>query len=181
MIFNFRLERKPSIENNKSIQEKRRSVEEKLNAMLERQISMDVGKRINDSIAENTKQPPKTRNPTTFSEKSSVKASSTGDIKKNSEIREDLEKWRSESSSRNDSYENVSKPSRESSSGQRTRDRRASGSAVNVAVITSTPHRSKSVTRSGSGDNIVVITGKLEELFFIFIRKGGKDISVFAI
>lgn len=155
-----RLERKPSIENNKSIQEKRRSVEEKLNAMLERQISMDVGKRINDSIAENTKQPPKTRNPTTFSEKSSVKASSTGDIKKNSEIREDLEKWRSESSSRNDSYENVSKPSRESSSGQRTRDRRASGSAVNVAVITSTPHRSKSVTRSGSGDNIVVITGK---------------------
>ncbi|XP_051161217.1 serine/threonine-protein kinase 10-like isoform X3 [Leptopilina boulardi] len=154
-----RLERKPSIENIKSIQEKRRSVEEKLNAVLERQISMEVGKRINDSIAENAKQPPKTRN-STFSEKSSVKASSTGDIKKNSEIREDLEKCRSEGSSRNDSYENVSKPSRESPPGQRTRDRRASGSAVNVAVITSTPNRSKSISRCGSGDNIVVITGK---------------------
>ena len=138
---------------------------------------MEAGKRINDAIAERPKQPPSTRN-ATFTEKSSVKASSTGDIEKNFESPspDSLEKCRSEGSSRNDSLENVSveyevkgtnnastpkEPSREGDPRQRSRDRRGSGSAVNISVITSTPHRSKSVSRSGSGDNIVVITGKL--------------------
>ncbi|XP_033213560.1 serine/threonine-protein kinase 10 isoform X2 [Belonocnema kinseyi] len=176
-----RLERKSSIENIKSLQEKRRSVEEKLNAVLERQISIEAGKRIGDTIAEKPKQQPlsTTRN-AALSEKSSVKASSTGDIKKNieSSSADSLEKCRSEGSSRNDSSENVSDeyeikganhastpkepPTRESHPRQRSRDRRGSGSALNVSVITSTPHRSKSVSRSGSGDNIVVITGKAQ-------------------
>ena len=151
-------------------------MEEKLNAVLERQISMDAGKRINDAIAEKTKQSSNKRS-ADLSEKSPVKASSTGDIKKNfeSSSREDLGKSNSEGSSRNDSLHNITgeyeekstndmrtpeEPSHESYLQQRSRDRRGSGSAVNVSVITSTPHRSKSVSRSGSRDNIVVITGK---------------------
>ncbi|XP_051158226.1 uncharacterized protein LOC127279744 [Leptopilina boulardi] len=69
---------------------------------------MEAGKRINDSVAEGAKQPPKTRN-ATFLEKGYVKVCSTEDIKKNSEFHEDLEKC-SEGSSGNDSYENASKP-----------------------------------------------------------------------
>ncbi|KAG7200500.1 hypothetical protein KM043_001064 [Ampulex compressa] len=158
-------------ENYKSLEEKRKSVEEKLNAVLEKRITMDPGLRISDSSIEtlvHVRDVP-------LSEKTTIKACSTEDIKTNYGVSKvENVKSRSEGSSRNDSLENFGEefegkgdrkmwlnkeqdrrhdPAETSGSDQK-------GSSVNVSVITSTPIRSRSTSRRGSGENVVVITGK---------------------
>ncbi|XP_015597682.1 serine/threonine-protein kinase 10 isoform X2 [Cephus cinctus] len=171
-----RYEKQKSDESRRSLEEKRKSVEEKLNAVLEKRISMDSSKRISDASIDTLKRSSDSSNAQGFSEKSSVKSNSTEDIKSDFGISktESLAKSRSEGSSRNDSLENFSEEfvaktgNKKWLVGERTQedtvdrsvDRERRDSGVNVSVITSTPIRSRSVSRSGSGDNIVVITGK---------------------
>ncbi|XP_012283262.1 serine/threonine-protein kinase 10 [Orussus abietinus] len=161
---------------NKSLEEKRKSVEEKLNAVLEKRMSIESAKRSSDVSMQTFVQTPDATTPSILLDKSPVKASSTEDIKTDFGISKNrnLAKSRSEGSSRNDSLENLSddlegkdtavKSAGRKGEGEDTPDRSTGSertdSTVNVSVITSTPLRSRSVSRSGSGDNIVVITGK---------------------
>ncbi|XP_036145795.1 STE20-like serine/threonine-protein kinase isoform X3 [Monomorium pharaonis] len=155
----------------KSLEEKRKSVGEKLNAVLEKRLSMDPAKRINDSSTETMKHV--TVASTLLSDKSIVKASSTEDIKTQFSVTktENSAKSRSAGSSRNDSLENFSDELRTKTDGSKTNYKRKDAASddkglekqdpgVNVSVITSTPIRSRSGSRRSSGDNIVVITGK---------------------
>ncbi|XP_016845889.1 serine/threonine-protein kinase 10 isoform X3 [Nasonia vitripennis] len=165
--------------NRLSLEQKRKSVEEKLNAVLERQLSRENDVKHqqpqpqqNAVRKQSSHDPSVSPHPVSPSPlKSSV---STGDIKaaaaarRRSAEEEAFDKCRSEggSSSRNDSLENFSDDSAENrvvavnTKPEDTVDRpkTTTGAAVNVSVITSTPLKND-VARSGSGDNIVVITG----------------------
>lgn len=165
------------------MEEKRKSVGEKLNAVLEKRLSVDAGKRINDASMETLKHI--SIAPTFLSEKNSVKASSTENIKMQFGVTktENSAKSRSAGSSRNDSLESFSDElhakvdSRKWSSTEHSQEDIVSyrslsddkssekqDSGINVSVITSTPIRSRSGSRRSSGDNIVVITGKIQLL-----------------
>lgn len=158
-------------EDYKSLEEKRKSVGEKLNAVLEKRLSMDTGKRINDGSIETLKRISVAS--TFLLEKNKVKASSTEDIKTQFGVTktENLVKSRSAGSSRNDSLESFSDElhtktdstkteysQEDTVSDDKSSERQDSG--INVSVITSTPIRSRNGSRRSSGDNIVVITGK---------------------
>ncbi|XP_076678517.1 sterile20-like kinase isoform X3 [Andrena cerasifolii] len=164
-------------ENYKSLQEKRKSVEDKLNAVLEKRFSMDHEMRTNTSNASlealARREVPRVALP------EKIKSCSTENIKTDygTSKTEMSIKSHSEGSSRYDSLENFSDESdgkrdkkkwlnkehshenvaNDSSSGEKK------GSSVNVSVITSTPIRSRSASRRGSGDNVVVITGKSDQ------------------
>ncbi|XP_018311363.1 serine/threonine-protein kinase 10 isoform X2 [Mycetomoellerius zeteki] len=158
----------------KSLEEKRKSVGEKLNAVLEKQLSMDSKKRISDGSMETLKHISVAS--TRLSEKNNVKANSTEDIKTQFGVTktESSVKSRSAGSSRNDSLESFSDELRhaktDSSKTDYNQEDVASDdkglekqdSGINVSVITSTPLRSRSGSRRSSGDNIVVITGKAQ-------------------
>ncbi|XP_076229093.1 sterile20-like kinase isoform X2 [Nomia melanderi] len=164
-------------ENRKSLQEKRKSVEEKLNAVLEKRFSMDSEMRMNVPSLETLtrRETPKM----VSSEKNIIKACSTENIKTDYGIckAESVVKSHSEGSSRYDSLENFSDEfdgkrekkkwlSKEQSHENVVNDasnNEKRGSSVNVSVITSTPIRSRSTSRRGSGDNVVVITGKTDQ------------------
>ncbi|KYN13685.1 STE20-like serine/threonine-protein kinase [Trachymyrmex cornetzi] len=154
----------------KSLEEKRKSVGEKLNAVLEKRLSMDPKKRISDGSMETLKHISVAS--TRLSEKNNVKANSTEDIKTQFGVTktESSVKSRSAGSSRNDSLENFSDELRHAktdsnkmdynqgdvASDDKSLEKQDSG--INVSVITSTPLRSRSGSRRSSGDNIVVIT-----------------------
>lgn len=154
----------------KSLEEKRKSVGEKLNAVLEKQLSMDSGKRISDSPMETLKH----TSTVASSEKNNVKANSTEDIKIQfglTKTENATVKSRSTGSSRNDSLESFSDELHIKVDDNKTEYNRKDvmsndkslekqDSEINVSVITSTPLKSKSSSRRSSGDNIVVITGK---------------------
>lgn len=153
------------------MEEKRKSVGEKLNAVLEKRLSMDSAKKINDSSMETLKHTSLAS--MYLSEKNNVKASSTEDIKTQSGVTktESPAKSRSVGSSRNDSLESFSDELRvkaDSAKSERSQEDTASDEknldkqdlGINVSVITSTPIRSRNGSRRSSGDNIVVITGK---------------------
>lgn len=154
----------------KSLEEKRKSVGEKLNAVLEKRLSMDK-KRISDETLKHVSVAS-----TLLSEKNNVKASSTEDIKTQFGVTktESSAKSRSAGSSRNDSLESFSDEQHvktDSSKANYNRndaaiddkalEREKQDSGINVSVITSTPIKSRSGSRRSSGDNIVVITGKI--------------------
>lgn len=142
----------------RSLEQKRKSVEEKLNAVLEKQLSRDAEKQQQNALRKQI-----SHDPSSTKAASPLKPSvSTGDIKaasrcsSNEEARSD-----GESSPRNDSLENFDAvtPVKVEDTVDRARDNATvSGSSVNVSVVTSTPVKSD-VKKSGSGD-IVVITGK---------------------
>lgn len=198
VVHDFRIEKKvpadveaknqsPAQECYKSLQEKRKSVEEKLNAVLEKRFSMNTEMRMSVSSME-TLSHGEVSNAAT-SEKNIVKACSTEDVKTDYGARkaESVVKSHSEGSSRYVSLENFS----DEFDGKRNKKKWAGkdhsyennvnnsdsgsnekkGSSVNVSVITSTPIRSRSVSRRGSGDNIVVITGKVNssEIVLLYI------------
>ncbi|XP_039303681.1 serine/threonine-protein kinase 10 isoform X2 [Solenopsis invicta] len=157
----------------KSLEEKRKFVGEKLNAVLEKRLSMDPKKRISDGSTETTKHVSVAS--TLLTEKNNVKASSTEDIKTQFNVAktESSAKSRSVGSSRNDSLESFSDELRAKIDGNKTdyiqenatiddKGLEKQDSGVNVSVITSTPIRSRSDSRRNSGDNIVVITGKAQ-------------------
>lgn len=157
----------------RSLEEKRKSVGEKLNAVLEKRLSMDSGKRISDGSME-TFKPTSTVASTLLKEKKNVKANSTEDIKTQfglTKTENAAVKSRSVGSSRNDSLESFSDElhvkvddnrtehdRKDATSDEKSLDKQDSG--INVSVITSTPLKSRSSSRRSSGDNIVVITGK---------------------
>lgn len=166
----------------RSLEQKRKSVEEKLNAVLERQLSRENDvKHQQPQPQQNALRKQSSHDPSSSPHPSSVsplKSSvSTGDIKaaaaarrRSAEVEELLDKCRSEGggpSSRNNSLENFSDDSAENrvvavkTTPEDTVDRpkTTTGAAINVSVITSTPVKND-VARSGSGDNIVVITGR---------------------
>ncbi|XP_011059314.1 PREDICTED: serine/threonine-protein kinase 10 isoform X1 [Acromyrmex echinatior] len=158
----------------KSLEEKRKSVGEKLNAVLEKRLSMDPKKRISDGSMETLKHISVAS--TRLSEKNNVKANSTEDIKTQFGVTktESSVKSRSAGSSRNDSLESFSDELRHAKTDSNKTDYHQEDVAsddkslekqdpgINVSVITSTPLRSRSSSRRSSGDNIVVITGKAQ-------------------
>ncbi|XP_046598274.1 serine/threonine-protein kinase 10 isoform X2 [Neodiprion lecontei] len=173
-------------ENFQSLDEKRKSVEDKLNAVLEKRISMDSAKRHSDHASiETLKRISGTSTISQLSGKHTPKSSSTADVNSDLGTQTTLLKSRSQEASSNDSFGNnvlrsqsgeiyrgsspdwkrENQARKEKSSGD-TVDRsehihrRGSSAGSGVAVVTSTPVRSRSVSRSGSGDNVVVITGK---------------------
>ncbi|XP_032674602.1 serine/threonine-protein kinase 10 isoform X3 [Odontomachus brunneus] len=163
-------------EDYKTLEEKRKSVGEKLNAVLEKRLSMDSGKKMKSNASMETLKHISVAS-TFLSEKNCVKASSTEDIKTQFGVTktEGPAKSRSAGSSRNDSLESFSDElhtktdSRKWSSTEQedavSSDDKSSekqDSGINVSVITSTPIRSRSGSRRSSGDNIVVITGKAQ-------------------
>nr|XP_050854259.1 serine/threonine-protein kinase 10 isoform X2 [Vespula vulgaris] len=162
-------------DNLKNLEQKRKSVEDKLNAVLEKRISMDTQKRISTTSIETLKHASDITS-VTLSEKNSMKASSTENIKTDYGLNkvENILTSHSEGSSRNDSLENFSddfegkhqrskwlnKEHRLKGDNKEDKNYERQSSAVNVSVITSTPIRSRSTSRRSSADNIVVITGK---------------------
>ncbi|XP_061941898.1 serine/threonine-protein kinase 10 isoform X3 [Apis cerana] len=166
----------PSEENYKSLQEKRKSVEQKLNAVLEKRFSMDTEMRMSVSSMEALSH--REVLTTSTSEKNIVKACSIEDVKTNygTSKTESVIKSHSEGSSRYVSLENFPDefdgkrdkkwPSKEHNyenvvnNGDSVNCEKK-GSSVNVSVITSTPI--KNTSRRGSGDNVVVITGKSDQ------------------
>lgn len=157
------------------MEEKRKSVGEKLNAVLEKRLSMDSGKKIKSNVSMETLKHISVAS-TFLSEKNCVKASSTEDIKTQFGVTktEGPAKSRSAGSSRNDSLESFSDElhtktdSRKWSSTEQEdavssddKSPEKQDSGINVSVITSTPIRSRSGSRRSSGDNIVVITGNI--------------------
>lgn len=146
-----------------------------MNAVLEKRFSMDAEMRLGVSSMETLphREIPKT----TSSEKNIIKACSTENVKTDygTSKTEPVVKSHSEGSSRYDSLENFSDESEgkqekkkwlnkersyENTSNNESSNSEKKGSSVNVSVITSTPIRSRSTSRRGSGDNVVVITGK---------------------
>ncbi|XP_043788787.1 serine/threonine-protein kinase 10 isoform X1 [Apis laboriosa] len=165
-----------SEENYKSLQEKRKSVEQKLNAVLEKRFSMDTEMRMSVSSMEALSHREVLTAST--SEKNIVKACSIEDVKTDygTSKTESVIKSHSEGSSRYVSLENFPDefdgkrdkkwPSKEHNyenvvnNGDSVNCEKK-GSSVNVSVITSTPI--KNTSRRGSGDNVVVITGKSDQ------------------
>lgn len=156
----------------KSLEEKRKSVGEKLNAVLEKRLSNMDKKRISDSSMETSKHVSVAS--TLLSEKNNVKASSTEDIKTQFGVTktESSAKSRSAGSSRNDSLESFSDELHVKTNNNKTNYNQDDAAiddkglekqdpGINVSVITSTPIRSRNGSRRSSGDNIVVITGKI--------------------
>lgn len=154
------------------MEEKRKSVGEKLNAVLEKRLSMDPKKRISDGSMESSKHVSVAS--TLLLEKNNIKASSTDDIKTQFGVTktESSAKSRSVGSSRNDSLESFSDELHAKTNSSKTDYQEGTSSSddkglekqdpgINVSVITSTPIRSRSGSRRSSGDNIVVITGKI--------------------
>lgn len=169
-VTNFELQSREK-EVYKSLEEKRKSVGEKLNAVLEKRLSMDPKKRISDGSMETLKHVSVAS--TLLLEKNNVKASSTDDIKTQFGVTktESSTKSRSAGSSRNDSLEsfsdelhaktNSSKTDYQEGAASDDKGLEKQDSGINVSVITSTPIRSRNGSRRSSGDNIVVITGKI--------------------
>ncbi|KYN32684.1 STE20-like serine/threonine-protein kinase [Trachymyrmex septentrionalis] len=169
----------------KSLEEKRKSVGEKLNAVLEKRLSMDPKKRISDGSMETLKHISVAS--TRLSEKNNVKANSTEDIKTQFGVTktESSVKSRSAGSSRNDSLESFSDELRHAKTDSNKTDYNQDDvvsddkslekqdPGINVSVITSTPLRSRSGSRRSSGDNIVVITvlGKFANSQDIFLQE----------
>lgn len=156
------------------MEEKRKSVGEKLNAVLEKRLHMEEKnkKRISDGSMETMKHVSVAS--TLLSEKNNVKASSTEDIKTQFGVMktESFAKSRSVGSSRNDSLENFSDELHAKTDSDKRdynqedvvsddKGLEKQDAGINVSVITSTPIRSRSGSRRSSGDNIVVITGKI--------------------
>lgn len=166
-----------SEENYKSLQEKRKSVEQKLNAVLEKRFSMDTEMRMSVSSMEALSH--REVLTTSTSEKNIVKACSIEDVKTDygKSKTESVVKSHSEGSSRYVSLENFPDefdgkrdkkwPSKEHNNYENVVNNgdgvncEKKGSSVNVSVITSTPI--KNTSRRGSGDNVVVITGKSDQ------------------
>ncbi|XP_048506774.1 serine/threonine-protein kinase 10 isoform X2 [Athalia rosae] len=176
-------------ENFQSLEEKRKSVEDKLNAVLEKRISMDSSKRYTDHASSETlKRTAGTSDVSQLSEKDTAKSSSVEDIKSKVVAQNALLKSWSNDSSRNESLDKTNVSRSQSDEIHRTSSpdgkwessdaggdedvstdgvdrahryhRRGSSSGTSVSVVTSTPVRSRSTSRSGSGDNIVVVTAK---------------------
>lgn len=158
-------------ENYKSLQEKRKSVEQKLNAVLEKRFSMDTEMHMNVSSIGTLSQREAL---TTSAEKNIIKACSTEDVKTDYGMSksESVVKSHSEGSSRHVSLENFSDEfdgkrdnkcrSKENTiSNSDSVNSEEKGSSVNVSVITSTPI--KYALRRDSADNVVVITGKPDQ------------------
>ncbi|XP_012235970.1 STE20-like serine/threonine-protein kinase isoform X3 [Linepithema humile] len=167
-VTNYELQSRDK-EDYRSLEEKRKSVGEKLNAVLEKRLSMDSAKKISDGSMETLKHISLAS--TYLSEKSNVKASSTEDIKTQSGVTktESPAKSRSVGSSRNDSLESFSDELHVKADSAKMEDIMSDDknlekqdSGINVSVITSTPIRSRNSSRRSSGDNIVVITGKAQ-------------------
>ncbi|KAL6264091.1 hypothetical protein P5V15_004170 [Pogonomyrmex californicus] len=171
-VSNYELQSREK-EDFKTLEEKRKSVGEKLNAVLEKRLSMDPGKRMNDGSMETLKHISVAS--TLLSEKNNVKASSTEDIKTQFGVTktESSTKSRSAGSSRNDSLESFSDELHAKTDSNKTENNQENTTnddkllekqdpGINVSVITSTPIRSRSGSRRSSGDNIVVITGKAQ-------------------
>jgi hypothetical protein len=152
---------------------KRKSMEEKLTAVLEKHL-------LRESSKERQQQLNELKNQIFFtSNKDSGNplkmSSSTGDIASAvvlKKLNDEDAKCRSEGSSRNDSLENLSNAETEN-----TREDIAINminkpeninAAINVSVITSTPIKN-SISRTSSRDNIVVITGRLSIIQFHII------------
>lgn len=177
-VTNYELQSREK-EDYRSLEEKRKSVGEKLNAVLEKRLSMDSAKKISDGSMETLKH---TSFASTYlSEKNNVKASSTEDIKTQSGVTktENPAKSRSVGSSRNDSLESFSDElhvkansaimehgREDAANDEKNSEKQDSG--INVSVVTSTPIRSRNGSRRSSGDNIVVITGKKNCIFLVF-------------
>lgn len=171
-VTNYNLQSQET-EDYKSLEEKRKSVGEKLNAVLEKRLSMDTGKRISDGSMETLKRT-STNASTVLLEKNNVKANFIEDIKTQFGLiktESATVKSRSAGSSRNDSLESFSDElhvkvddnstehgRKDAVSDDKSLEKQDSG--INVSVITSTPLKSRSGSRRSSGDNIVVITGK---------------------
>ncbi|XP_011647270.1 serine/threonine-protein kinase 10 isoform X4 [Pogonomyrmex barbatus] len=171
-VSNYELQSREK-EDFKTLEEKRKSVGEKLNAVLEKRLSMDSGKRMNDGSMETLKHISVAS--TLLSEKNNIKASSTEDIKTQFGVTktESSTKSRSAGSSRNDSLESFSDELHAKTDSNKTENNQENTTnddkllekqdpGINVSVITSTPIRSRSGSRRSSGDNIVVITGKAQ-------------------
>ncbi|XP_020298870.1 serine/threonine-protein kinase 10 isoform X2 [Pseudomyrmex gracilis] len=157
----------------KSLEVKRKSIGEKLNAVLEKRLSIDSARKINDGSIETLKH---TSVASTYLSEKNIKASSTEDDKTQFGITktESPPKSHSAGSSRNDSLESFSDElpvktdnnnrtehnHEDTMTDDKTSEKQDSG--INVSVITSTPIRSKNDSRRSSGDNIVVITGKAQ-------------------
>lgn len=149
-------------------------MEEKLNAVLEKRFSMDSEMRPNVSSME-ALTPQGVPN-ASLAEKNIIKSCSTENIKTDygATKTELIAKSHSEGSSRYDSLENfpdefdgkrdkkkwLNKEQNHENVANDSSNNEKKGSSVNVSVITSTPIRSRSTSRRGSGDNVVVITGK---------------------
>lgn len=169
-VTNYELQSREK-EDYKSLEEKRKSVGEKLNAVFEKRLSMDFKKRISDDSMETLKHTSVAS--TLLSEKNNVKANSTEDIKMQFGVTktESSAKSRSVGSSRNDSLESFSELHAKTGSSKTDYDQEDAANddkglekqdpGINVSVITSTPIRSRNGSRRSSGDNIVVITGKI--------------------
>lgn len=157
----------------KSLEDKRKSVGEKLNAVLEKRLSIDSARKINDGSMETLKHASVA---STYLSEKNIKASSTEDVKTQFGITKTESPLKSHSagSSRNDSLESFSDEFpvktdnnnrtehnlEDTMTDDKTSEKQDLG--INVSVITSTPIRSKNGSRRSSGDNIVVITGKIE-------------------
>lgn len=173
-----------------SLDEKRKSVEDKLNAVFEKRISMDSGKRFSDHASVETLK--RVSRASTISQNSEMdvpKSGSAVDIRSDISVRTTQLKNLSQDSLSNESrsrsgeiYRGTS-PDRKKESigtgktGSRTSDtvdrsvnihRRGSSAGTGVSVVTSTPVKSQSISRSGSGDNVVVVTGKKFVIIYHF-------------
>ncbi|KAK9301223.1 hypothetical protein QLX08_006311 [Tetragonisca angustula] len=158
-------------ENYKSLQEKRKSVEQKLNAVLEKRFSMDTEMHMSVPSMGTLSQREAL---TTSAEKNIIKACSTEDVKTDYGMSksESVVKSHSEGSSRHVSLENFSdefdgkrdnkcRSKENAMSNNDSVNSEEKGSSVNVSVITSTPI--KYALRRDSADNVVVITGKPDQ------------------
>ncbi|XP_043524401.1 serine/threonine-protein kinase 10 isoform X2 [Frieseomelitta varia] len=158
-------------ENYKSLQEKRKSVEQKLNAVLEKRFSMDTEMHMSVSSIGTLSQ---RETLITSAEKNIIKACSTEDVKTDYGMSksESVVKSHSEGSSRHVSLENFSdefdgkrdnkcRNKENAISNSDSVNSEGKDSSVNVSVITSTPI--KYALRRDSADNVVVITGKPDQ------------------
>ncbi|KAJ8667247.1 hypothetical protein QAD02_008909 [Eretmocerus hayati] len=154
----------------RTLEQKRRSVEDKLNAVLEKQLSRESERQ--QHLKKQTSYEPDT--PVNLSAGSLKPSSSMGDIgtsHRNADFNGDEFKCRSEGG--NDSVENLSDEAecqnsrtrhmdmRPVDTVDRAKDKTSAAKGHNVSVITSTPIKNN-VPRSDSGD-IVVITGTSQE------------------
>lgn len=143
----------------KSLENKRKTVEDKLNAVLEKRLSMDASKMITEAL---TRDSPVTTTNAQRDNNKSMKANSTENIKSKYDKQQQGGKSRSVGSSRIDSLEHFHEfddATKKSDYHEDTVDRSVNNREqnVNVSVVTSTPIRNRSPAKNGS--DVVVITG----------------------
>ncbi|XP_014211452.2 serine/threonine-protein kinase 10-like isoform X2 [Copidosoma floridanum] len=152
-------------ESRRSLEQKRKSVEDKLNTLLEKQQQSVLKRQVSQDSSSSSSSSSAQQSPKTEESPLKSTSSSNDTTKMVISCDEDEEsKSRSGNSSRNDSLDNFSDdpeahrpPTRVAEDMvDRAKDKAPGG--VNVSVITSTPVKNN-VSRSASGDNIVVITG----------------------